>query len=75
MKKAERNKRQQAERQRDHAITLLANAVNKGNDKQAKRWKAEAEQAGTLLAEIDKGLVTLADGTTLAVDPKTGEAC
>ena len=72
MKKAERNRRQRIERERDHAITLLANAINKGNDKQAKRWKAAAQVACDALSTMDKGERVDADGAVHKVDPATG---
>jgi protein-tyrosine-phosphatase len=74
MKKAgERNARQRAERARDHAITLMANAVTKGNDKQAKKWKEAAAEACALLVAMDKGERVDADGAVHKVDPTTGE--
>ena len=74
MKKAERNKRQKAERLRDHAAVLLANAEKKGNEKQAKRWREEGAAARDTLAEMSLGrrFDALA-GVVHSVDPLTGE--
>jgi hypothetical protein len=74
MKKAERNKRQKAERLRDHAAVLLANAVMKGNEKQAKRWREEGEAARDMLTEMTLGRrFDALTGVVHSVDPDTGE--
>ena len=74
MKKSERNKRQKAERLRDHATVLLVNAKKKGNEKQTKKWAEGLALALADLAEMDLGRRFGSNtGDVRSVDPLTGE--
>jgi hypothetical protein len=74
MKKAERNRRQRIERERDHAMLLLVNAKTKGNDKQVQKWTSAIAVATELLAEMSHGRrFDALTGVVHSVDPDTGE--